>query len=68
MPLWAPVTGNYTFHLKASDGGELWLSPDADPRSARRILSSRPEHRDAQNSNPKTSPTTNNEWSCLDMG
>ena len=70
VPFVAPVTGNYTFHLKASDGGELWLSPDADPRSARRILSSRSEHRDAlklPESKNKAS-TINNEWSCLGYG
>ena len=64
----APHSGNYSFHLRASGGGEVWMSPDADPRSARRILSSRPEHRDAFPVLPGMSTnkasTLNDEWAC----
>ena len=34
----APETGTYTFNTRFNDGGELWLSPNADPRSAERII------------------------------
>jgi hypothetical protein len=30
----APVTARYTFNVHFDDGGELWLSPNADPRAA----------------------------------
>ena len=36
----APVAANYTFHAQFSGGGELWVSPNADPRGAERIFSS----------------------------
>ena len=35
----APRTANYTFNFKANDGGELWLSPNADPRASKRLIS-----------------------------
>ncbi len=35
----APVDGTYTFHGRFDDGGELFLSANADPRSATRLLS-----------------------------
>jgi len=34
----APRTANYTFNFKVNDGGELWLSPNADPRASRRLI------------------------------
>ena len=33
----APVTGDYVFHLASDDGGELYLSPDADPTRKERV-------------------------------
>ncbi len=33
----APQTGNYTFYIASDDGGELWLSTDANPANKRRI-------------------------------
>jgi len=71
----APRTANYSFNFKVNDGGELWLSPNADPRASRRLI--------AQNSIPmssnylkgitSTSPGSDatissalcGEWSCL---
>ena len=35
----APVDGNYTFHANFDDGGEIFMSENADPRKARLILS-----------------------------
>jgi hypothetical protein len=35
----APITANYTFNVRFDDGGELWLSENADPRQARRVVS-----------------------------
>ena len=36
----APTTANYTFNARFNGEGELWLSPNADPRFAQRIVSS----------------------------
>lgn len=33
----APETGNYTFYIASDDGGELWLSADANPANKRKI-------------------------------
>ena len=35
----APVSANYTFNTRFDGGGELWLSPSADPRQAERLVS-----------------------------
>jgi hypothetical protein len=35
----APVDANYSFNTRFNDGGELWLSPNADPRQAQRLIS-----------------------------
>jgi hypothetical protein len=35
----APVTAQYIFNARFDDGGELWMSPNADPRAAVRLLS-----------------------------
>ena len=35
----APRTANYTFNFKVNDGGEPWLSPNADPRASKRLIS-----------------------------
>ena len=34
----APVAGDYTFHARFDDGGELWLSRNGDPRHAQRLV------------------------------
>ncbi|MES2570308.1 MAG: PA14 domain-containing protein, partial [Verrucomicrobiota bacterium] len=34
-----PVTGNYTFWIASDDGGELWISSDANPANKRKIAS-----------------------------
>jgi Chitobiase/beta-hexosaminidase C-terminal domain/Secretion system C-terminal sorting domain/PA14 domain/Fn3 associated/CotH kinase protein len=33
----APESGNYTFYIASDDGGELWLSTDANPANKRKI-------------------------------
>lgn len=35
--LYPPVTGNYTFWIASDDEGELWLSPDPDPKHEQEI-------------------------------
>jgi len=35
----APRDASYSFNVRLSDGGELWLSPNADPRAAVREIS-----------------------------
>jgi hypothetical protein len=37
----APVTANYSFNTRYNDGGELWLSSNADKKGAQRIFSQR---------------------------
>ncbi|MES2661072.1 MAG: PA14 domain-containing protein [Verrucomicrobiota bacterium] len=34
-----PATGNYTFWIASDDGGELWISSDANPANKRKISS-----------------------------
>ena len=34
----APTAANYTFNTRFDDGGELWLSPNADPRAAELLV------------------------------
>lgn len=34
-----PVTGAYVFWIATDDGGELWLSPDEDPKNREKIAS-----------------------------
>ncbi len=36
--LWPPRDGDYSFWVCASEGAELWLSPDATPERLRRIV------------------------------
>jgi hypothetical protein len=36
--LQAPIAATYTFNTRFDDGGELWLSPNADPRAAVRVV------------------------------
>ena len=58
----APRTANYTFHTNFDDGGELWLSPHADPRAAVRVL--RTEHATKVDTNHNTVSSCG-EWKCL---
>ena len=37
--LTVPVAGRYTFWIASDDGGELWISSDANPANKRRIAS-----------------------------
>ncbi|MCK4293455.1 MAG: hypothetical protein KAY65_09680 [Planctomycetes bacterium] len=37
--VYAPVSGDYTFHLTTDDNGQLWLSTDEDPANAQLIAS-----------------------------
>jgi hypothetical protein len=34
----APMAATYTFNTRFDDGGELWLSPNGDPRAAERLI------------------------------
>lgn len=59
----APTTANYTFNGFFDDGGELWLSPNADPRSAIPELRVSPGH-DSKSDGSSTSQLCG-EWKCV---
>ena len=71
----APRTANYTFNFKANDGGELWMSPNADPRASKRLIaaSSKVASTDytdvvnapAPGSDATVSSSQCGEWSCV---
>ena len=71
----APRTANYTFNFKANDGGELWMSPNADPRASKRLISissmtTSTDYADgfgaqAPGSDTDVSTALCGEWSCL---
>jgi len=60
----APVSANYTFNARfgAAGAGELWLSPNADPRFAQRVLSSTEPNPDAP------AASANDDWECGEDG
>jgi len=53
--LYVPLTGNYTFWICTDDQGELWLSPDDDPRNVELIAY------------VKDSPTAATGWANRDL-
>jgi hypothetical protein len=72
----APRSANYTFNVKVNDGGELWLSPNADPRAARRLIAVSSEAASTKYADgfgatsPGSVATVSSalcdEWSCVD--
>jgi hypothetical protein len=65
----APKTANYTFNTRFNDGGELWLSPNADPRSAELLISvNSAAHREITSSSPGAFADVSSfydSWTCM---
>jgi len=64
----APIAANYTFNTRFDDGGELWVSPNADPRAAERVavVDSVEEESTAAGADADSSTGFCSAWECGD--